>query len=76
MEKIPKMDGVLRGNCCQTCRNIPLKTPMKKLTMKDSLIREAFSECLQQLLWLKEISDKAALRSQFVFSEDLILIYF
>ena len=29
MQKIPKMSGVLRGNCCETCRNIPQKTPLK-----------------------------------------------
>ena len=25
MEKIPKISGVLRGNCCEACRNIPKK---------------------------------------------------
>ena len=25
MKKIPKMSSVLRGNCCETCRNIPQK---------------------------------------------------
>ena len=40
MEKIPKMSGVLRGNCCETCRNIPQKAPMKKFTMKNSLTRQ------------------------------------
>ena len=29
MEKIPKMSGVFRGNCCQICRNITQKTPDK-----------------------------------------------
>ena len=40
MEKTPKVSDVLRGNCCQTCRNIPQKTPMKKLTKKNSLINK------------------------------------
>ena len=39
MEKIPKMSGVLRGNCFETC-NIPQKTPMKKFTKKNYLIRQ------------------------------------
>ena len=34
------MSGVLGGKCCETCRNIPQKTPMKKFTMKNSLIRQ------------------------------------
>ena len=37
MEKIPKMSGVLQGSCCETCRNIPHKTPMKEFTKKNSL---------------------------------------
>ena len=45
MEKIPKMSVVLRGNCCETCRNIPQKTSMKKFTRKNSLTRQMhFSE--------------------------------
>ena len=28
MEKMPKISGVLRGNCCETCCNILQKTPM------------------------------------------------
>ena len=43
MEKIPKISGVLRGNCCEACRNIPKKTqqqPMKKFTNKNSLTRQ------------------------------------
>ena len=28
MKKIPKMRGVLRDYCYETCRNIPQKTPM------------------------------------------------
>ena len=48
------MSGVLRGNCCETCRNIFLKTPMKQFTKKNSLTRHTFSERLQQLLINKE----------------------
>ena len=51
MQKIPKMSVVFRGNCCETCRNIPQKTPMNGLTKNNPLIRSyAFSECLQQHL--------------------------
>ena len=34
------MTGVLQGNCCGICRNIPQKTPMKKFTKKNPLIRQ------------------------------------
>ena len=51
MKKIPKMSGVLRGNCGETCRNIPQKTPMNGFTKKSSLTRRMlFLERLQQLL--------------------------
>ena len=40
MEKIPKISGALRSNCCETCRNIPQKTPMKKFSKKNSLTRQ------------------------------------
>ena len=40
MEKIPEMSGVLRGNCCEICHNIPQKTPMDEFTKKDSLTRQ------------------------------------
>ena len=40
MKKIPKMSGVLRGNCCEICRNIPQKTPMNGCTNKNSLTRQ------------------------------------
>ena len=39
-EKAPKMSGVLRGNYCETCRNIPQKTRMKKFTKKNSLTKQ------------------------------------
>ena len=46
------MSGVLRGSSCETCRNIPQKTPMNGFTKKNSLTHSliAFSENLQQLL--------------------------
>ena len=40
MEKILKMSGVLRSNCCETCRNIPQKTPVKEFIKKNSLTRQ------------------------------------
>ena len=40
MEKIPKIKGVLRSNCCKTCRDIPRKTPMTEFTKKNSLTRQ------------------------------------
>ena len=43
MEKIPKMSGVLRGNCCETCRNIPQKEPMKKFYQQEFFSKACFS---------------------------------
>ena len=40
MKKIPNMSGVLRGNSCETCRNIPQKVPMNGFTKKNSLTRQ------------------------------------
>ena len=40
MEKTPKMSGVLRGNCCETCPNISQKTSIKEFTKKSSLARQ------------------------------------
>ena len=34
MEKIPKMSGVLRGNSCETCCNMPQKTLRSSLLIK------------------------------------------
>ena len=34
MKKITKMSGVLRGNYCETFRNIPQKAPMNGFTKK------------------------------------------
>ena len=34
------MSGVLQGNCCETCLNIPQKAPMNGFTKKNSLTRE------------------------------------
>ena len=42
---------LLRDHCCETCRNIPQKTPMKEFIKKNSLTRQIlFSERLKQLL--------------------------
>ena len=40
MEKIPKIIDVLRGNCCETYRDIPQKTLMKEFTKKKFLTRK------------------------------------
>ena len=40
MEKIPKMNGVLEGNFCETCRNIPQKTN-KKLFYQEELFNKS-----------------------------------
>ena len=65
----------MRGNCCETCRNILQKTPMKEFTENNSLIRQdAFSESLQQLLINKKI-DEVALGTRFVLFEVLILMF-
>ena len=31
------MSGILRGNCCETCHNIPQKTPVNGFTKKNFL---------------------------------------
>ena len=36
------MSVFLRGDCCETYRNIAQKTPMKKFTKKNSLTRQSF----------------------------------
>ena len=52
MEKKTKTSSVLRGNCCETCRNISQKTFIKKFTKKNSLANttNAFLERGQQLV--------------------------
>ena len=42
IEKIPKMSGVFRDNCCESCRKILQKAPMKKSTEKYSLTDRCF----------------------------------
>ena len=37
MKRIPKMSGGLRGNCCETCRNILQKAFMNEFTKKNFL---------------------------------------
>ena len=51
MEKIPKMNGVLEGNFCETCRNIPQKTNKNYFTKKNSLTSQ------MELLINKEVFD-------------------
>ena len=76
MEKIPKMSGILRGNFCETCRNIPLKTPMKEFTKKNSLTRQMlFQNACSNFLQTKEIFNEIAVGSRFVLFEVIILIY-
>ena len=52
MENIAKMGRVLRGDCCETCRNILLKISMKEFTKKNSLTRQMLflNVCSKQLL--------------------------
>ena len=77
MEKIPKMSGVLRGNCCETCRNIPQKTPMNGFTKKNSLTRQMlFRNVCSNFLQIKEIFDEVAVGSRFVLFEVTILIIY
>ena len=40
MKQIPKMSGFLRGNSCETCHNIPQKTPMNGFIKKNFLTRQ------------------------------------
>ena len=50
MAKIPKMNGVLRGNCCETCRNIPHKNTYEGVHQEEfSNKTDAFSKCLHNL---------------------------
>ena len=37
MVKIPEMSGVLRGNSCETCCNMPQKNPSKQFTYNNYL---------------------------------------
>ena len=51
MKQIPKMSGILRGNCCETCRNIPRKTPTNVVSKKNSLTRQMlFREACSNVL--------------------------
>ena len=76
MPATPELSSVLQGSCCETCRDNPQNTLMKKSTKKNSLMTDAFSERLQQLLLSKKRFDKVAvgpLDSQFVFFEVIYL---
>ena len=54
------MSGVLRGSCCEICGNIPQKTPVDEITMKNKTA--AFSERLQQFLIRGDICIASSLR--------------
>ena len=48
MEKISKMSGVLRNNCCETCRNISQKSTIEGVYKEEFINKaDAFSEPLQ-----------------------------
>ena len=66
--RIPKMSDVLRGNCCETCSNIPQK--------QEEFLNKAdvFSKHLQELLLNKKIFTYVAVGSRFVLFEVKILI--
>ena len=45
------MSGVLRGNCCETCPNIPQKNTYEWVYQEEFFNKtDAFSKSLQQLL--------------------------
>ena len=46
MENIPNMSGVLRGNCCKTCLNIPQKTLMKEFRKHITTLRCIIQKCI------------------------------
>ena len=75
MEEIPKISGVLRGNCCENFRNISHKKPMKEFTKTNSLTREILFRNLQQLLINKKKIHEVAEGTRFVLFELTILIY-
>ena len=70
------MSGALRGNCCETCRNILRKTSMKKFTKKNSLTRQMLIQnaCIN-FLSIKQIFDEVPVGPGFVLFEVIILIY-
>ena len=75
MEIIPKISGVLRGNCCESCRNIPSKIPMKEFTEKKVLTRQMhFGNVCSNLLLIKEIFDEVAEGCWFVLFEVITYI--
>ena len=62
------MSGILRGNCCETCRNIPQKTPMNGFTKKNSLTRKMlFWNVGSNVLQIKKKFDEVAVGSRLVF---------
>ena len=69
MEEIPKISGVLRGNCCEHFHNISHKKPMKEFTKTNSLTREILFRNLQQLLINKKKFHEVAEGTRFVLFE-------
>ena len=70
------MNVACRGNCCETCRCIPQKIPMKQFVKNNSLTRHMlFRECYSEFLKIKEIIDEVAVGSLCLLFKAIILIY-
>ena len=75
MEKTPKWSGILRGNCCETYRNIPQKTSTNEFTKKNSLVRQIlFQKVCSNFLQITEMFE-VAIASRFVLFEVVMIIY-
>ena len=71
-----KVSGVLRGKCCETCRDISQKKPMKEFIKMNYLTRQMlFRNVYSNFLEIKEIFDEVAVGSRFVLFEVIILTY-
>ena len=68
------MSGILHGNCCKSCCNIP-QTHIYEGVYQEELFNktDAFLERLHELL--KEVNIEVAIGSRFVLFEVIILIY-
>ena len=65
MEKIPKVSGVLRGNCREGCLSIPQKTPMKEFAKKSCLTKQMLvRNVCSNFIKIKAIFDEVAVGSQ------------
>ena len=70
------MSYVLQGNCCETGRNIPQKSPMDEFTKKNSLTRQMFFwNVSSNFLKINEIFDEVAVGSWFVLFEIILLLH-